>query len=50
MPRFKFARGWSLERSTIDASELEEALEAAAFRPREIRREVGHFIVEASKR
>ena len=49
MPRFKFARGWSLERSTIDASEIDAALKAAAFRPREVHREAGHVIVEASK-
>ncbi len=49
MPRFKFARGWNLERSTIDLSEIETALRAAAFLPRAVHRETGHLIVEASR-
>ena len=49
MPRFKFARGWNLERSTVGISEIEAALQAAAFLPRAIHREAGHLIVEASR-
>jgi ubiquinone/menaquinone biosynthesis C-methylase UbiE len=49
MPRFKFTRGWNLERSTVGISEIEAALQAAAFLPRAIHREAGHLIVEASR-
>jgi ubiquinone/menaquinone biosynthesis C-methylase UbiE len=49
LPRFKFAHGWSLERSTLDVAEIEAALEVAAFRVHSIQRESGHLIVEARK-
>jgi ubiquinone/menaquinone biosynthesis C-methylase UbiE len=49
MPRFKFARGWNLEQSTLSVSEIETALQAAAFRPGAVHREIGHLIVEAFK-
>jgi ubiquinone/menaquinone biosynthesis C-methylase UbiE len=49
MPRFKFARGWNLERSTVDISDIKAALQAAAFLPRAVHRKVGHLIVQASR-
>jgi len=47
LPRYKFARGWSLERSTIDPARLETILPEAGFRPGTVHRADKHLIVEA---
>jgi ubiquinone/menaquinone biosynthesis C-methylase UbiE len=49
LPRYKFARGWSLERSTIDPVRLEALLPSAGFRPGAVHRADKHVIVEAFK-
>jgi len=49
LPRYKFARGWSLERSTIDPVRLEALLPSAGFRPGAVHRADKHMIVEAFK-
>jgi ubiquinone/menaquinone biosynthesis C-methylase UbiE len=50
LPRYKFARGWSLERSTIDPLRLEAVLPSAGFHPGETHRADKHLIVEAFKK
>ena len=50
LPRFKFARGWSLERSTVDPAEVENRLRTSGFIPGTVRRAHKHVIIEACKR
>lgn len=50
LPRFKFARGWSLERSTVDPEEVENRLRTSGFIPGTVRRAHKHVIIEACKR
>jgi ubiquinone/menaquinone biosynthesis C-methylase UbiE len=50
LPRFKFARGWSLERSTVDPADVENELRTSGLLPRGVRRVDKHWIIEACKR
>ena len=49
VPRFRFAEGWSIERSTIDRARFEAELRAVGFVERELLREHNHLIFHWQK-
>jgi ubiquinone/menaquinone biosynthesis C-methylase UbiE len=49
VPRFRFAEGWNIERSTVDRARFESELRAAGFFERELRQEHNHLIFHYAK-